>query len=195
MPRALRSDNGPPFASRVAGGLSRLGVNLIRAGVLPERIEAGKPQQNGRLERLHLTLKQETASPPARSLGEQIRRFRAFRQLYNTERPHEALGQVPPATVYSPWPRSFDGILRSTEYEGGSVVRRVRTNGQIKWQDERIFVSGALRGEPVGLAEIADDTWLIKYGPVALGVIRGKETTLFPPPGPRSRQGEQRQDT
>lgn len=90
LPKAMRSDNGPPFASRAVGGLSRLAVRLIKAGVMPERIAPGKPQENGRHERLHLTLKQETASPPALSLKAQIERFETFQHGYNHDRPHEA---------------------------------------------------------------------------------------------------------
>jgi hypothetical protein len=97
LPWRLRSDNGSPFASRGAGGLSKLSVKVIKAGVVPERIAPGKPQQNGRLERLHLTLLQDTADPPARSLREQLERLRSFQRLYNEERPHQALGNDTPA--------------------------------------------------------------------------------------------------
>lgn len=183
LPRALRSDNGAPFASRAAGGLSRFAVKLIKAGVLPERIEPGKPQQNGRHERFHLTLKQDTAAPPARSLAEQIGRFEQFRQIYNTERPHEALKQVPPARVYIPSPRQFDGSLRSPDYAGEAQVRRVRTNGEIKWQGDLIFLSEALIGEPVGLFAAAENTWLVKYGPIVLGTIKGREGFIRSGPG------------
>ena len=113
LPRRLRSDNGPPFASVGAGGLSQLSVRVIKAGVLPERIEPGKPQQNGRLERLHLTLLQDTADPPARTLREQMVRFRSFQRIYNEERPHQALGNDTPAEHYTPSPRRFDGVLRA----------------------------------------------------------------------------------
>ena len=174
LPAALRSDNGPPFASRGAAGLSRLSVKLIKAGVMVDRIEPGKPQQNGRHERLHLTLKQETASPPAASLAEQIERFDHFRRIYNDERPHEALGQIPPAQVYRPSPRRYHGRLRSPDYDQGVAVRRVRHCGVIKWRGREIFVSSALKGEPVGLYAIAEDTWLVKYGPVVLGTIKGE---------------------
>ena len=174
LPKALRSDNGPPFASRGVAGLSRLAVKLIKAGVMVERITPGKPQQNGRHERLHLTLKQDTASPPAASLGEQIERFRRFRQIYNHERPHEALGQRPPARVYKPSPRRYDGVLRSPDYADTARVRKVRHCGVIKWRGREIFVSSALKGEPVGLYPIAEDTWLVKYGPVVLGTIKGE---------------------
>lgn len=175
LPRALRSDNGPPFASLAAGGLSRLSVKLIKAGIRPERIEPGKPQQNGRHERMHLTLKQETASPPADTLPGQTRRFAAFREIYNTERPHEALGQLPPGVFYKPSPRAFNGVLRSPDYDGDTVIRRVRQSGEIKWKGNLVFLSAVLTGEPVGLTEVADDVWLVRYGPVALGHINGKE--------------------
>src|SRR5581483_10780509 len=134
LPRAMRSDNGPPFASSGTGGLSQLSVKLIKAGVLLERIEPGKPQQNGRLERLHLTLLQDTAKPPARSLRQQLQRFRTFRDEYNEERPHAALGNDTPATHYTASARSFDGVLREPDYGADQVVRRVRPNGGIRWR-------------------------------------------------------------
>jgi transposase InsO family protein len=173
LPLFVRSDNGPPFASVAAGGLSSLSVRLIKAGVLPERIAPGKPQQNGRHERLHLTLKQDTANPPAASLRQQQRRFDAFRRLFNEERPHEALGQTPPAQHYNPpAPRPYHGRLREPEYAFGQEVRRVRHNGEIKWRNELIFISQVLVGEPVGLREIAaDGRWLVCYGPIELGII------------------------
>ncbi len=174
LPKAIRSDNGPPFASRAAAGLSRLSVKLIKAGVLPERIEPGKPQQNGRHERLHLTLKQDTASPPADSLAQQMRRFRRFQSIYNNERPHQALGQRPPAEVYRPSPRTWDGKLTSPDYDDECEIRKVRCNGEIKWKGRSIFVSAALKGEPVGLTRIGERSWLVKYGPIILGTIKGE---------------------
>lgn len=182
LPWALRSDNGAPFASRAVAGLSDLAVKLIKAGVLPERIAAGQPQENGRHERLHLTLKQDTASPPARSLAEQIECFEWFREIYNTQRPHEALGQVPPGRVYQRSPRQFDGVLRSPEYPSDAEIRRVRSNGTIKWKGELMFLSEALIGEPVGLVQLSDTVWLVKYGPVELGIMRGRQGFL--PRGP-----------
>ena len=127
LPLRLRSDNGPPFASRGAGGLSQLAVKVIKAGVVPERIAPGKPQQNGRLERLHLTLLQDTARPPAYSLRAQLARLRRFQHLYNEERPHAALGNDTPAEHYAVSPRRFDGILRQPDYSGDHTVRRVRS--------------------------------------------------------------------
>ena len=171
LPSRLRSDNGPPFASTGAGGLSQLAVKVIKAGVLPERITPGKPQQNGRLERLHLTLLRDTATPPARSLREQLDRFRRFQRVYNEERPHAALGNATPAEHYAPSPRRWDGVLREPDYAADETVRRVRHNGAIRWRNGELYVSQALTGEPVGLAERQDGSWLVRYGPIALGII------------------------
>jgi len=171
LPLAVRHDNGSPFASCGIGGLSPLAVLLIKAGVRPERIDPGRPQQNGRLERLHRTLKEDTASPPAASLAAQARRFRAFERIYNEERPHEALDLAVPADVYTASPRRWSGRLRSPEYDCGIEVRRVRATGQIKWSGELVYVSQTLAGEPLGLEEIADGLWRMTYGPVLLGSI------------------------
>ncbi len=182
LPKRLRSDNGPPFASTGAGGLSQLAVKMIKAGVTPERIAPGKPQQNGRLERLHLTLLQDTATPPARSLREQLERFRAFRRLYNDERPHQALANATPAEHYAASPRRFDGVLREPDYAADVEVRRVRLNGEIKWQGKLVYINSALAGEPIGLAEGEDGCWAAHYGPVALGFIAHGGHRLNKPP-------------
>ena len=171
LPKAMRSDNGAPFASTGAGGLSALSVRLIKAGVMPERIAPASPQQNGRLERLHLTLKQDTASPPAGSLRAQAHRFATFCRVYNEERPHEALGLAVPAWLYVPSPRCWSGRLRSPEYASGRIVRRVRMNGEIKWRGELVWISSALIGEPVGIEEGEDGLWRVRFGPVLLGTI------------------------
>ncbi len=171
LPNRLRSDNGSPFASCGAGGLSKLSVKVIKAGVVPERITPGKPQQNGRLERLHLTLLQDTANPPARSLRQQLERFKDFQRLYNDERPHEALGNDSPTEHYTVSPRCWDGVLREPEYGSERTVRRVRQNGEIKWQGSMIYIGTALIGEPVGLVENVDGGWTASYGPIVLGVI------------------------
>jgi putative transposase len=170
LPHYMRSDNGSPFASCGAGGLSTLSVRLIKAGVVPERIKPGKPQQNGRHERMHLTLLQDTASPPARSLREQLKRLRDFQRLYNEERPHQALGNATPADHYTPSPRRFDGVLREPEYDAGLKVRRVRHNGEIRWRNDTIYVNQALAGEPIALEENAAG-WTVSYGPIELGTI------------------------
>ena len=102
LPARIRSDNGTPFATKAIGGLSKLSVWWVQLGILPERIEPGKPQQNGRHERMHRTLKEQTASPPQASMADQQRAFDRFRHDYNEQRPHEALGQTPPARHYEP---------------------------------------------------------------------------------------------
>ena len=134
LPLRLRSDNGSPFASIGVGGLSRLSVLVIKAGVKPERIAPGKPQQNGRHERMHLTLLKDAATPPAMSLREQLDRFRAFQRVYNEERPHQGLGNATPAERYCASPRRWDGVLREPDYPVDHEVRRVRSNGEIKWR-------------------------------------------------------------
>jgi len=176
LPLRLRSDNGPPFASSGAAGLSRLAVKVIKAGVQPERIAPGKPQQNGRLERLHLTLLRDAATPPARSLREQLDQFRDFQRVYNEERPHAALDNATPAEHYRPSPRRWDGVLREPEYPAGQAVRRVRHNGTIRWRDAEVYLTEALIGELVAVTERENGGCVVRYGPIDLGSIdhRGK---------------------
>jgi putative transposase len=184
LPLRLRSDNGSPFASTGAGGLSQLSVKVIKAGVLPERIKPGKPQQNGRLERFHLTLKQDTASPPAPTLRAQLERFRSYQHVYNEERPHQALGNEIPAARYAASPRRFDGILREPEYSADHEVRRVRHSGEIRWQGDTIYINAALVGEPIGLIETDDGGWSVSYGPIDLGVTAHGDNRLRKPKPP-----------
>ena len=171
LPRAIRTDNGPPFASVGLGGLSSLAVWWVKLGILPERIEPGHPEQNGRLERLHRTLKAETATPPQPTWPRQQRAFQTFRSNYNEERPHEALGQQPPTRRYRPSMRPYPTRVGSPEYEAGTTVRRVRTNGEIKWQGQMVYLSEALCGEPVGLTSQDDRFWTIRYGPLQIGLL------------------------
>ncbi len=181
LPVALRSDNGPPFASTGAGGLSRLAVLAIKAGVRPERIAPAKPQQNGRHERLHLTLKQETASPPAANLRRQIERFRAFQRLYNFERPHAALDHDTPADRYRPAGRAWDGVLREPPCPDDAERRRVRRSGEIKWKGNAIYINQALAGEAVALIEQDDGLWQVRYGLIELGCIDRRAERLQRP--------------
>jgi len=171
LPGAIRTDNGPPFASVGAGGLSQLSVWWLKLGIKPERIEPGKPQQNGRHERMHGTLKEATAAPPAATTAAQQRRFNRFRREFNQERPHEALGQKPPASLYVASPRRYPCRLREPAYDADQAIRRVRTNGGIKWQGEFIFISEVLIGEPVGIAETACGDWRVCFADVELGFI------------------------
>ncbi|HEY4971328.1 MAG TPA: IS481 family transposase [Steroidobacteraceae bacterium] len=180
LPRNMRSDNGSPFASTGAGGLSKLSVKLIKAGVTPERIAPGKPQQNGRHERMHLTLLQEVADPPADSMREQLKRLRNFQRCYNEERPHQALDNATPADRYQLSARRFDGILRQPDYDDDHEVRRVRHNGEIKLDGNMIYISRALVGEPIGLLE-TEEGWSVCYGPVPLGIIAYRGDRLHKP--------------
>ena len=182
LPRAIRSDNGPPFASPGVGGLSRLAVWWIKLGITPERIVAGKPQQNGRHERVHRTLKEETAAPPAESGPAQQQRFDDFRAIYNNERPHEALGQKTPTSLYEPSRRPYPNRIDDPSYGGDVAVRRVRSNGQIKWAGELIFVGEALIGEPVGVVETQSGDWLVRFADVELGYIHPQRRRLSPRP-------------
>src|SRR2546426_8126936 len=125
MPQAIRTDNGAPFASPAVAGLSRLAVWWIKLGIVPERIAAGHLEQNGRHERMHRTLKQEAAQPPAANRREQQRALDRFRQEYNQVRPHEALGQTP-ASLYEPSPRKFPAQVPEPAYPQSMVVRSVR---------------------------------------------------------------------
>jgi putative transposase len=171
LPKAIRSDNGPPFGSTGLGGLSSLSVWLLKLGVMPDHTDPASPQQNGRLERMHRDLKAETAKPPAASARAQALRFRAFRQTYNEERPHEALGLETPASHYAASPRPWTGRLRSPDYAGQTTVRRVRSNGEIRWRGGLVYLSTALIGEPVSIEEAGQGRWRVRYGPIELGKI------------------------
>jgi putative transposase len=183
LPAAIRTDNGPPFATLGAGALSRLAVWWIKLGIRPDRIEPGKPQQNGRHERMHRTLKAETASPPQRTMVAQQLAFDRFRAEFNEVRPHEALGQKPPASVHAHSPRSYPCPLSSPEYASGSEVRVVDHNGSLKWRGTRFFVSESLAHEPVGFTEAEAGKWEAHYGPVLLGILdeRGREPVFVRP--------------
>lgn len=146
-------------------------MQWLKAGIALERIERGKPQQNGRHERMHRTLKAETSNPAAADHGEQQARFDRFRRYYNHARPHEALGQTAPAAHYLPSPRRYPGPLPDPWYDADCQVARVRSDGAMRWQGEMIYVSEALAGELLGLAEIDCDRWLVRFADLELGTI------------------------
>ncbi len=162
LPQAMRTDNGAPFASRAIAGLSRLAVWWMKLGIVPERIAAGHPEQNGRHERMHRTMKQETASPPKANPHAQQRAFHRFRREYNQERPHEALGMQTPSVVYRPSPRRYPARVPEPEYGSALQVRRVDCRGVISWKGDVVFLSETLIGEPIGLLP-EDDRFYTVY--------------------------------
>jgi putative transposase len=169
LPERIRTDNGIPFASNALRRLSRLSVWWIRLGITPELIEPASPQQNGRHERMHKTLKAETTRPPCASRPAQQRRFSQFRQEFNHERPHEALDQHPPATLYQPSPRPYPDRLTPIEYPSHYEVRRVSRNGGIRWQAHWVNVSHILADQYIGFEEIDNGVWTVYFGTLDLG--------------------------
>ncbi len=168
LPATIRSDNGTPFASTALGGLSRLSVSWIKLGIMPERIRPGHPEENGRHERMHLTLKAEIIARPMPNMRALQKVLDSFRWEFNEERPHEALGQNPPASVYRPSERSYPSRIREVEYASEMTVRRVRSKGEIKWKGELIYLTEALAGEPVGLVPESEDHLAVYFGPLKL---------------------------
>ena len=172
LPRAIRCDNGAPFGSTGAGGLTRLSAWWLRLGVEPHFIQPASPQENGRHERFHRTLKRQTSRPPARTLVEQQARFDAFRRHYNEERPHEALDQTPPARCWAPSARPMPEPLPTPWYDADHQVRQVRTSGEIKLAGRRVFISEALVGQPVGIVQRDRDLLVVRFCDVDLGIIK-----------------------
>lgn len=179
LPAVIRTEDGHPFASVGYGGLSRLSVWWVKLGILPERIAPGRPEQNGRHERMHRTLKEETAAPPAATLGLQQKAFDEFRRMYNEGRPHEALGQKTPGEIYRPSEREYREKPPEVEYPDRFVVRRVRRNGEIKWKGEKIFLSEVLVGEPVGFKQVDDRYWRVYFGPLAIAWLDDHQANLL----------------
>lgn len=187
LPEAIRTDNGPPFASQGVGGLSRLSAWWVKLGVRPERIAPASPQQNGRHERMHRTLGEAT-NPPQRNRASQQRAFDRFRAEYNQERPHEALAGATPASCYQPSSRRYRLRLPELDYPEEMALRRVRTNGEIRWQNALVYVGETLVGELVGLLSTDDGNWELYFGPILLGVLDAHRQKLLRPRAPRSRR-------
>jgi putative transposase len=178
LPLQILTDNGAPFASRAIGGLSRLSAWWIKLGIHPVRIEPGHPQQNGRHERMHRTLKAETTRPPAANLAAQQRRFERFRRCYNEERPHRALAGAVPAALYRPSVRAYPQREPEITYPGHFKILRVCANGCLSWRRGFVFVSQVLVGEPLGLEAIDDGIWSVHFGPVLLARFDEREGHL-----------------
>ncbi len=175
LPRRIRTDNGVPFASHSVRGISHLSRWWIRLGILPERIEKGKPQQNGNHERMHRTLKDAVLRPPARTSSRQQAVFDEFRAEYNEERPHEALDQKTPASAYNTSPRKMPDQLPELEYPAYYRVATVSTHGAMYCFGRIVYVGHILTGERVGLEEVNNGIWNVYFGPLLLGHIDLRE--------------------
>lgn len=176
LPRIIRSDNGTPFATTALGRLSRLSVWWIKLGIIPELNEPAHPEQNGRHERMHKTLKASTTRPPRANLCAQQRAFNEFRREYNEDRPHEGLAMETPGSVYVPSTRALPTRLSPITYPAHLEQRLVSENGGIRWNAQWVCVTHVLAGEFIGLEPIDDGLWDVYFGPVKLG--RLDERTL-----------------
>jgi len=177
LPEVIRSDNGVPFATVGVTGLSALGVLWAKLGIRHERIAPGHPQQNGRHERFHLTLK-EAMQPPAFDPAAQAERFTRFKHGYNHERPHQALGQTPPAQHYQPSPRSLPERLPEPDYPPHADIRRVRSSGEIKWGGTMLFVSETLAGEWVAIEELETGEVQMRFDATPIAIIDTRHKRL-----------------
>ena len=179
LPLIIRTDNGIPFATQAIHRLSRLQVWWIKLGIVPELIQPGRPDQNGRHERFHRTLKAGTARPPSKHISAQQRRFDRFRTEYNEVRPHEALDQNPPASAYNPSPRPYPDPVPAVEYPAHFELRYVSKNGGIRWGKGWVNMSRVLVGEYVGLEEVDDGIWSVYFGPLLIGRFDERNLTLY----------------
>ena len=178
LPQAIRSDNGLPFASpNGLYNLSKLSVFWLRLGIAIERIKPGHPQQNGRHERMHLTLKKETTRPPGRALLQQQARFDEFVSEFNRERPHEALAMKVPADLYRPSPKPYTG-LPELEYPFHDRDVIVTNCGRVCIYRKKINISTVLAGQKLGIKEVEDGIWLVTFMNYDLGYIDLEQRTL-----------------
>ena len=180
LPVAIRTDNGAPFASVGLGALSKLSVWFMKLGIKPERIEPGHPEQNGRHERMHRTLKETTANPPRSNMKSQQKAFQGFIYEYNFERPHEALGQRTPANVYRKSSKSYPRRIPKITYQVDSVLRKVNRNGEIKWKRRSIFISKSLIGEHIALKQKEEHLWELCFMHYPLGVVNVMTRKVLP---------------
>jgi transposase InsO family protein len=178
LPHAIRTDNGAPFASTGIHGLAALNVWWMQLGIVHQRITPASPQENGTHERMHRELKRETARPAAGSLRAQQCRFDAFRHRYNNERPHEALGDRTPSTLWRPSSRSYPEHRTHPHYPSHMEIRRVSTAGTFRLLSRQPFLSHALGGEDIALEEVGDGIWNIVYYSTLLGKIDERSSRI-----------------
>ncbi len=180
IPERIRTDNGTPFSSISGLGISKLSIKWMQLGIVHERIDPGKPTQNGRHERMHRTLKEDTASPPAPTLLAQQGRFEEFTVSFNRERPHQALGMKTPLSMYSPSEKAFPAKLDAITYQEPYIVRPIRRNGTIRWKNQEIFITEVLRDQPVGLLQGSDKALEVYFGSLHLGTVDWQSTKFIP---------------
>lgn len=175
LPRRIRTDNGIPFATNALARLSTLSVWWMKLGIYPELIEPGKPQQNGKHERMHRTLKKEATIPPRMNIETQQQRFDDFRKEYNTQRPHEALEMKTPSSVYAPSPRSMPRRIPIYDYPLHFEVRKVHKSGGTLWKRHWINVSQTLWKEYIGFEEIEDGIYNVYFCNFLIGRFYERE--------------------
>jgi putative transposase len=188
LPEIMRSDNGVPFATTAIARLSKLSVWWIRLGIFPELIEPAHPQQNGRQERMHRTLKAETTRPPPANLRGQQYRFNNFRYEFNHLRPHEAIDLKPPASLYTPSNKPYPAKVPPLEYPDHFEVRYVSANGGMRWKSRWVNVSQTVTAQYVGLEEIDNGIWSVYFGPIELGRLHERDFRIEDILGRKSRK-------
>jgi len=171
LPLAIRSDNGSPFAGTGLAGLSKLAVWFIKLGIIPERIRPGHPEENGRHERMHFTLKQETVLPPKFDHRKQQRSFNDFKKIFNEQRPHEGINFSRPDWLYSPSKRLYPKKIAPIEYDTDVITRGVRSNGAIKWKGIDVFVSETLEGERIAFKPCNQEEWIVYFSFIPIGIF------------------------
>lgn len=171
VPERIRTDNGNPFSGTGVMGLSRLSLNWVRLGIVHERIQPGKPQQNGRHERMHRTLKQDTTNPSAKTLQGQQKRFDEFSRVFNHERPHEALGNETPGSIYVPSSRLLPRYAKAHQYPVNFQTRRVNDAGDISWHKNRVFISEVFRGEDIALEKVEENFYRVHFCSLEVGAF------------------------
>lgn len=179
IPKTIRSDNGTPFASKSVAGLSRLSIWFIQLGILPERIQKGCPQQNGRHERIHKTLKYETLDTVSKNMKEQQKRFDIFKTDYNFYRPHEALDNKTPSDFYKKSSLKYPSKIHKPIYDYGFEVRQVRNNGEIQFKGQYYFLTNLLDDEPVALKKVDENIWDIFYYFFPIASLNLRKNKIF----------------
>jgi transposase InsO family protein len=181
LPCAIRTDNGPPFASLALAGLSALSVWWIKLGIRPERITPGCPQENGRHERMHRTLKDSTTSPPKATLNAQQHAFNRFGDEYNRVRPHRSLERDSPAHRYRASPRPYPERLPEIAYPAELILRKVKSGGHMKWHGAAVYITKILEGEYIGLKALDNDCYEVYFGMLPLGIFDARRGRILKP--------------